>query len=93
MIHSKRDERMVLVNKVAGIIQQRMKEANIKGEIKGGPNTLFNIQKDEEAGQNLRSDIRPCSGKGDCGNNRDCYTVLGDIHSIWKPIPGRFKII
>ena len=26
MIHSKRDERMVLVNKVAGIIQQRMKE-------------------------------------------------------------------
>ena len=70
MIHSKRDERMVLVNKVAGIIQQRMKEANIKGEIKGGPNTFIQYTKDEEAGQNLRSDIRPCSGKGDCGNNQ-----------------------
>lgn len=92
MIHSKRDERMVLVNKVAGIIQQRMKEANIKGEIKGRPKHFYSIYKKmKKQGKTFDQIYDLVAVRVIVETIRDCYTVLGDIHSIWKPIPGRFK--
>lgn len=92
MIDVKRDERMVLVNRVASIMEQRLKDANIKGEIKGRPKHFYSIfKKMKKQGKTFDQIYDLVAVRVIVETIRDCYTILGDIHSIWKPIPGRFK--
>lgn len=87
-----RDARMVLVNKVIEELSAQLKDLNMKYEIKGRPKHFYSIFK-KMKNQNKTFDqiydlvaIRVI-----VENIGDCYTVLGIIHSMWKPIPGRFK--
>ncbi len=92
MIDIKRDERMKLVEKLGGIIEQRLKESGIKGEVRGRPKHFYSIYKKMKTqGKTFDQIYDLVAVRVIVESIRDCYTILGDIHSIWKPIPGRFK--
>lgn len=87
-----RDERMKLVNKVSDELSNALKDLNLHYEIKGRPKHLYSIYKkmtDQHKTFDQIYDLIAVRVIVD--NIGDCYTVLGIIHSMWKPIPGRFK--
>lgn len=87
-----RDARMVLVNKVAEELSQQLNDLKMKFEIKGRPKHYYSIFKKMKNQQKTFEQIYDLVAvRVIVENMSDCYTVLGIIHSLWRPIPGRFK--
>lgn len=91
-IVDQRDARMVLVNKVADELSAQLKDLNMKFEIKGRPKHFYSIfKKMKNQNKTFEQIYDLVAIRVIVENIGDCYTVLGIIHSMWKPIPGRFK--
>mgnify|MGYP000920161052 CR=1 FL=1 len=91
-ISMKRQEREAYIERVIKILDSKVKEVNIRADIQGRPKHFFSIymkMKDQEKDLNEIYDLIAVRVIVD--TVRDCYEVLGIIHTIWKPIPGRFK--
>ncbi len=91
-ITMRRDEREQLLNQVGETIQKHLQEANIKAEISGRPKNFYSIyRKMQRQNKNLNEiyDIHAVRVLVD--NVKDCYGALGTVHTLWKPMPGRFK--
>jgi GTP pyrophosphokinase len=87
-----RKKREELIQKAIQIISQELEKANIKAEITGRPKHLYSIyQKMIKKGIDIE-DMYDLLGVRIIVNSEiECYEVLGIIHNLWKPIPGRFK--
>ncbi|MFM5952593.1 MAG: RelA/SpoT family protein [Micrococcales bacterium] len=85
----KRDE---FIQSVIGSIEEDLKEIKTKGKVDGRPKQYYSIyQKMVVRGREF-DDIYDLVGiRVIVGSVRDCYAVLGAIHSRWNPVPGRFK--
>ena len=91
-IELKREEREGFVNRIAHDLEMQLKDLNIKGEIKGRPKHFYSIYKKMKNNDKTIDQIYDLIAiRVIVESISDCYTVLGLIHSIWKPIPGRFK--
>jgi (p)ppGpp synthetase, RelA/SpoT family len=91
-IDVRRGERMSFVSRIAGEIEAELAGLGIKGEVKGRPKHFYSIYKKMRSqGKSLDQIYDLIAVRVIVENVRDCYTVLGIIHSKWKPIPGRFK--
>lgn len=87
-----RDERMKLVNKVSDELSAALKDINLDFEIKGRPKHIYSIYKKmKDQNKTFEQIYDLIAVRVIVDNIGDCYTVLGIIHSMWKPIPGRFK--
>ena len=87
-----RGERMKLVNKVKDELSAALKDLNMEFEIKGRPKHFYSIYKKMKNQNKTFEQIYDLVAVRVIVNTiGDCYTVLGIIHSMWKPIPGRFK--
>ena len=91
-VAKKKKEREADVDEVKKIITEKLAEHGIKGEVSGRSKHLYSIYRKMES-RNVDIDqiydliaIRVL-----VEDIRECYEVLGIIHSTWKPIPGRFK--
>jgi len=73
-------------------IQRILKEKKIKAEITGRPKHYYSVyQKMIVRGRDL-NDIYDLVGIRILVDTvRDCYAVLGEMHSTFQPVPGRFK--
>lgn len=91
-LNAKRDERMQQVQRIAEIIQRELEIAGIEAEIKGRPKHYYSIYK-KMVKQNKTLDqiYDLIAVRVIVDDVKDCYAVLGIIHSMWKPVPGRFK--
>ena len=88
----KRQEREGELNEVIRIIKERLDTVGIKAEVQGRPKNLYSIhQKMRRQGKEL-SEIYDLSAiRLIVETVRDCYASLGLVHTLWKPVPGRFK--
>lgn len=91
-IQKKKEERDQFVQSMVQELQTKMNEAGIKGKVYGRTKHFFSIYK-KMVNQNKTLDqiydlfaIRAL-----VGSVKDCYAVLGIVHTAYTPMPGRFK--
>jgi GTP pyrophosphokinase len=91
-IADKRGERESFIREVNEIISRKVTEFGITCRVEGRPKHIYGIYK-KILQQSLTLDqVFDIVGfRIIVDNIRDCYAALGVIHSIFKPIPGRFK--
>ena len=86
------EERDRYIKEVKGIIQEKLADFGLEGEVNGRPKHIYSIFK-KMVNQNL--DLEQIydiiAFRIILADIRDCYEALGVVHSLWKPIPGRFK--
>ncbi len=91
-IAKKRREREGELAQVMATLRQRLAEAGIRGEVQGRPKHFYSIyQKMTQQGKDLAQIYDLMAVRVIVDSVKDCYEVLGLVHSLWKPVPGRFK--
>jgi (p)ppGpp synthetase, RelA/SpoT family len=91
-VKSKSEERNVFIDKICTEIKEKLDELGIKGEVNGRQKHLYSIYKKMIKQQKTIDQIYDITAvRVIVENVKDCYTVLGTIHTMWMPIPGRFK--
>ncbi|GMQ59016.1 bifunctional (p)ppGpp synthetase/guanosine-3',5'-bis(diphosphate) 3'-pyrophosphohydrolase [Vallitalea sediminicola] len=91
-IARKRDDRISFVDEIVVDIKGEIDKIGIKAEVDGRPKHFFSIYK-KMVGQNKTIDqiYDLFAVRAVVESVKDCYGVLGVIHEMYKPIPGRFK--
>ncbi len=80
------------IENVKSIIEGKLTENDFDGVVAGRVKHLYSIHKKMEAqGVDFENIYDIIAFRIVVENDQDCYAVLGLIHSIWKPVPGRFK--
>lgn len=91
-ISLKRKEREEHINEVIDQLKTRLDEVGIEADIAGRPKNLYSIYKKMITQNKDLSEIYDLTAiRVVVETVNDCYGALGIIHTMWKPIPGRFK--
>lgn len=91
-INRKRSEREKYIADVVENVKIHLKEVDIQAEVTGRPKHFFSIYK-KMVNQNKTIDqiYDLFAVRAIVENVKDCYGVLGIIHELYTPVPGRFK--
>lgn len=84
-------ERDNAVSEMITEVSNMLKEHNIKFEIKGRSKSIYSIYKKMEGGKKFSELYDLLALRILVDTEQECYTVLGIIHSKFRPIPKRFK--
>jgi guanosine-3',5'-bis(diphosphate) 3'-pyrophosphohydrolase len=97
MVADQRADRDAQADKAAAVLGEELSNADVPAEIAARAKHLYSIyDKMAKRGREFNEifDLTAmrvvCERQGDDGT-RDCYAALGLVHSLWKPMPGRFK--
>ncbi len=91
-VKQKRKERQTFIDDSIKQIKEKLAESNIKADISGRAKHFYSIYKKMKRDKKDISEIYDLSAVRVLVESvKDCYGVLGVIHAMWKPIPGRFK--
>jgi GTP pyrophosphokinase len=89
---TRKEEREKYIHEMKDSIEKKLIEYNLKAEITGRPKHLYSIYKKMASqGTSFEHIYDILAFRIIVDTIKDCYEVLGIIHSTWKPIPGRFK--
>src|SRR4029077_10380053 len=87
-----RPEREVFVGNVAEILEREIEDIGGSAEIAGRPKHVYSIfEKMRTSAKGFDEIFDLIAIRVLVDSVKDCYGVLGVVHSLWKPIPGRFK--
>ncbi len=91
-VAKRRLEREAEINQVIAILHDKLREVGIESKIGGRPKHFYSIwKKMKEGGREFDEIYDLTAVRVLTPTVRDCYGALGVIHSLWKPVPGRFK--
>ncbi|HEV2217203.1 MAG TPA: bifunctional (p)ppGpp synthetase/guanosine-3',5'-bis(diphosphate) 3'-pyrophosphohydrolase [Candidatus Dormibacteraeota bacterium] len=91
-IARKRQDREVLVNDLSDVLAHELEKVGIIADITGRPKHIYSVWQKMTRDQKDFTEIYDLSAiRVLVDSVRDCYGVLGVVHSLWKPVPGRFK--
>lgn len=91
-IAMKRRERESYINETLLLIEEKMLEYSVTGEVTGRPKHFYSIYKKmQQRGVDFEQIQDLLAFRILVSNITECYKVLGIIHSAFIPVPGRFK--
>ena len=92
MVAESRSEREAYLKGVIDVLWGEMDELGIDCEIVGRPKHLYSIyQKMVNRGKGFSEIYDLIAVRIIVHTVNECYSVLGAVHSLWQPVPGRFK--
>jgi guanosine-3',5'-bis(diphosphate) 3'-pyrophosphohydrolase len=92
LVEKRRGERQEYVDGLLEAARLRLREAGLKAEVDGRSKHLYSIYEKMVIGGKEFNEIYDLAGvRVVVDNIRDAYAALGAVHSLWKPVPGRFK--
>ena len=85
-------ERDRFINELCAVIIGEVARVGIKAEVEGRTKNYYSIFNKMRRQQTSLSEIFDLNAiRIIVETIKDCYSILGIIHTLWKPIPGRFK--
>ena len=88
----KREERLKFINKIQEDLENEIKDQGIKADVTGRAKHLYSIhRKMLRDNKNLDQIYDLFALRILVDNVKDCYAVLGIVHEMYTPMPGRFK--
>jgi GTP pyrophosphokinase len=80
------------IDKVCKLIEEVLEENGIQGRVSGRVKHIYSIyHKMVQQGLTLEQVYDLIAFRVIVKSIKDCYAVLGLVHAMWKPVPGRFK--
>lgn len=91
-VQKKRVEREKELNEIIEILKNKLAQAGITADIEGRPKHFYSIYRKMVFKNKTFDQIFDLLAvRVIVDTVRDCYAALGIVHTLWKPIPGRFK--
>ncbi len=92
LVAARRGDREAFINGTAAELLRHLGQTGIEAEVHGRVKHFYSIYNKMVRRNKEFNEIYDLAGlRVVVDSVRDCYGTLGVIHSIWKPIPGRFK--
>jgi len=90
-VAKKRTEREAAIENVVELLRDQFGALHIESDITGRPKHFYSIYTKMKKGRDFSTIYDLAAVRVIVESVKDCYGSLGVVHSIWKPIPGRFK--
>jgi GTP pyrophosphokinase len=92
LVSQQREERERYVSKAGEYLRRELEALGIDAEISGRAKHFYSIySKMTKKGREFNEIYDLTAMRVQVGSVKDCYGAVGVIHSLWKPLPGRFK--